>query len=221
MNIDKHYPFEVVPLNYSLTCFDDFLDFQSLSIHYNQIYTNYVNKLNNLIKNYPTLTTISLDEILFNPSLIPLSIREDVINNASGAYNHQIIFSSSTPNNKVMPSKELNQALISSFGSIDNFYKVFKEKALNLNSPGFVFLVCDETGNLKIEKVKCNTTTVIYNLCPILGLDMYEHAYFLKYKTNKEEYIDKFLKYINFDFVNSEYKQCLDAINIKKQNSIG
>lgn len=222
MNIDKHYPFEVTPLNYSLTSFEEFLDFQTLSIHYNQIYTTYVNNLNDLIKNNSTLTKISLDEILFNPTIIPLPIREKVINNASGAYNHDIIFQSMTPNPLVQICPKLKSAIEKKYGSLNNFYLEFKKAALNLSGCGFIFLVCDEFGNVKIENVKGNTTTVGLNLCPIFGLDMFEHAYFLKYKNDKKNYVENWLKYINYDYANNEYNECLKAIEknkiLKKNN---
>lgn len=212
MYIDKHYPFSMVPLKYSLTSFEDFLDYQTLSIHYNQIYKEYLEKLNNLLKDEATLQTLSLDEILFNESILPKEKKEGIINNASGVYNHQIIFSSITPNPVVTPSTKLKTAIEKKYHTMHEFYQKFKEACLSIGNCGFVFLVCDKDGNLSIAKIKGNKTTVPSNLCPILGIDMFEHAYYLKYKHDIKKYVDTFMKYICYDYVNSEYDECLKAI---------
>lgn len=216
MYIDRHYPFEMVGLDYSLTSFEPFLDFKTLSIHYNQIYSGYVESLNKYLKDLPTLQNLCLDEILFNESLIPLNVREKVINNASGAYNHQIIFKSMTPNPIVQMSSVLKKKLEDKYKSLNNFFNEFKNACYNLSGCGFVFLVCDQKGDLFIESVKGNITTVKKNLCPILGIDLFEHAYFLKYNANKKDYINEWIKYINYDYVNKEYNECINII--KKQS---
>ncbi len=213
MYIDKHYPFEMVGLDYSLTSFEPFLDFKTLSIHYNQIYNGYIKTLNKYLKDFPDLQTLCLDEILFNETLIPLSVREKVINSASGVYNHQIVFKSITPNPIVQISKNLKEAIEAKYKTLNNFYNEFKSAAVGLSGCGYVFLVCDKNKNVFIESVKGNTTTVKKNLCPLLALDLFEHSYFLKYNANKEEYIKEWFKYINFDYVNNEYDECIRSIN--------
>ena len=122
MYIDKHYPFEMVKLDYSLTSFEPFLDFKTMSIHYNQIYKNYVEKLNNALNGLDTLHSLCLDELLFNDMLIPISKRELVVNNASGAYNHQIIFQSITPNPVVKISNFLKTAIEKKYKCLNNFF---------------------------------------------------------------------------------------------------
>lgn len=214
MYIDKHYPFEMVKLDYSLTSFEPFLDFKTMSIHYNQIYKNYIEKLNELLKDLATLHPLCLDEILFNDTLIPISVREKVINNASGAYNHQIIFKSITPNPIVQISSNLKGAIEKKYKTLNNFFNEFKNACINLSGCGFVFLVCNEKGDVFIESVKGNTTTVKKNLCPLMGIDLFEHAYFLKYNANKNDYIKEWFKYINYDYVNKEYNECINSINM-------
>ncbi len=215
MFIDKHYPFEMIPLSYSLSGFSDFLDFQTLSIHYNQIYQAYVEKLNQLLKDNPSLQNLSLDEILFNEALMPKKIKDDLIEVGGGVYNHQIIFNSVTPNPHVSISPLLKKAIEKEYQSLNNFYQAFKQACLNHHECGFVFLVCDQNGDVKIRKTNGNLTTVKDNLYPLLGIDLFEHAYFLKYKHQKKAYVDNFLKYICFEFANQEYEACLKAI--KKQ----
>ncbi len=216
MYIDKHYPFEMIPLNYTLTSFEDFLDFQTLSIHYNQIYKEYLEKLNAILSKEEQLQNLSLDEILFNEKIINSKIKDELITNASGVYNHQIIFQSITPNPIVMPSTKLKNAIEKKYHSMHEFYQKFKDACLTIGNCGFVFLVCDESGDVSIVKIKNGLTTVPLNLCPIIGIDMFEHSYYLKYRHNIKEYVDNWLKYICFDYANKEYDECLYAINKAK-----
>lgn len=218
MYIDKHYPFEMITLKYPLSGFENFLDFQTLSIHYNQLYKGYLDNLNKYLEKLPNLQKLSLDEILFNENLIPKKYQEKVMNAASGVYNHQEYFNSITPNPTVMISSNLKKAIEKKYGSLNNFYQEFKKAALELPGCGFVYLACDKKGDVLITSVTGNKTTVPLNLCPLITLDMFEHAYYLKYKNNKKDYIDNFLKYICYDFVNKEYEECLKAIDAQKAN---
>lgn len=220
MYTNSHYPFEMIPLDYSLTSFEPFLDFKTLSIHYNQIYAGYIELLNKYLKNELSLQNLCLDEILYNETLIPLNIREKVIVATSGVYNHQIVFKSITPNPIVNISDSLKKAIEKKYKTISNFYNELKNACYNLNGCGYVFLVCDDNGNVFIESIKGLNTTVKMNLCPIMGIDLFEHAYFLKYGTNKKEYVDQLLKYINYDYVNKEYDECLKAISINKKGDL-
>lgn len=214
MNITQHYPFEMESLNYSLTSFEPFLDYKTLSIHYNQIYNAYIENLNKYLANLKDLHHLCLDEILFNETIIPLNLREKIINNASGVYNHQIVFNSITPNPIVQISSKLKKAIEKKYKSLHNFYKEFKDLATSLSGCGYIFLVCNKNGDVSLEVIEGNKTTVKKNLCPILGLDLFEHAYFLKYNANKNDYIKEWFKYINYDFVNSRYNECLNCINL-------
>ena len=214
MYIDKHYPFEMVKLDYSLTSFEPFLDFKTMSIHYNQIYKNYVEKLNNALTELDTLHSLCLDELLFNDMLIPVNKRSEIVNNASGAYNHQIIFQSITPNPVVQISSSLKSAIEKKYKTLNEFFIELKKACLNLSGCGFVFLVCNELGDVFNESIKGNTTTVKKNLCPIIGIDLFEHAYFLKYGIDKETYVKEWFKYINFEYANNEYEECLKSIKL-------
>ncbi len=217
MYIDKHYPFEIVKMDYSLTGFDDFLDFATLSIHYNQIYSGFVEELNNLLKDEPSLQPLSLDEILFNEHLLNDAKKNKIITAGSGVYNHQIVFNSISPKNKTLISNSLNDAIIKKYQTLTCFYQELKDECMKMDY-GFVFLVCDQNGDVFIKSILGNNTTVKENLCPILGIDMFEHAYFLKYKNNKKAYVEGCIKYINFDFVNHEYEECLKAIKKLKRS---
>ncbi|MEI3505400.1 MAG: Fe-Mn family superoxide dismutase [Bacilli bacterium] len=94
-----------------------------------------------------------------------------------------------------------------------DFYLEFKKACLAMTTCGYVFLVCDEKCQVSIKTVYGNDTTVPDNLCPILGIDMFEHAYYLKYKHNVKEYVENWFKYICFEYANNQYKECLKIVN--------
>lgn len=217
MYIDKHYPFEMMPLKYNLSNFDDYLDFTTLSIHYNHIYKDAVDRLNNLLKDSPNLQALSIDEILFNQSYVPSSKRAKIERAAGSVYNHQIIFNSVTPNPITLPSNKLKLAIEKKYKSIPNFLHEFKQTALDLYGSGFVFLVCNNKGDVFIYPTNNHATTVPFDFYPIIGIDMWEHAYYLKYKNRKADYLDAWAKYIDWDYANNEYCDCLKAIEDAKK----
>lgn len=211
MNIDKHYPFSLIKLDYNLSGFSNFLDFQTMSIHYNQIYKEYVDNLNELIKDEPVLQNLTIEEILFNKEIIPLDKRNDVLKNAGGVYNHEIIFQSITPNPLVIISPQLRYAIEKKFQTTKNFFDEFVKLCLKTTC-GYVFLVCDQNGDVSLKSIQGTNTTVPDNLCPLFGIDLFEHAYYLNYFHNVKDYVDNFLKYINFDFVNTRFFECISSI---------
>ncbi|CDD22267.1 MAG: Fe-Mn family superoxide dismutase [Bacilli bacterium] len=213
MSLTNHYPFATIPLNYNLTSFEDFLDFQTLSIHYNQIYKEFVDDLNFILSTEISLQKLTLDEILFNEKILSPFRKNDIIKYAGGVYNHQIVFRSITPNPIVSICPELKKAIENKYKTMRDFYLEFKKACLAMTTCGYVFLVCDEKCQVSIKTVYGNDTTVPDNLCPILGIDMFEHAYYLKYKHNVKEYVENWFKYICFEYANNQYKECLKIVN--------
>ena len=129
MSLTNHYPFATIPLNYNLTSFEDFLDFQTLSIHYNQIYKEFVDDLNFILSTEISLQKLTLDEILFNEKILSPFRKNDIIKYAGGVYNHQIVFRSITPNPIVSICPELKKA-------IENKYKtmLYGKEVMNISA---------------------------------------------------------------------------------------
>ena len=156
---------------------------------------------------------LTLDEILFNEKILSPFRKNDIIKYAGGVYNHQIVFRSITPNPIVSICPELKKAIENKYKTMRDFYLEFKKACLAMTTCGYVFLVCDEKCQVSIKTVYGNDTTVPNNLCPILGIDMFEHAYYLKYKHNVKEYVENWFKYICFEYANNQYKECLKIVN--------
>ena len=147
----------------------------------------------------------TLEELIKNIASLPNEIQEEVRNNAGGVYNHFMYFDVISPieNNKETPL--LKQKLIEDFGSLENFFNLFKEAAKKQFGSGYAFLVIDKNGNLKIVNKENQDNPLEDNLYPILLIDVWEHAYYLKYNNRRGEYIDSFMKLINWRNVEENY----------------
>lgn len=211
MFIDQTYPFKAMPFSL-FNCLDDCFGKTNLLIHYNQIYIPKIDKLNCLLSKYPFLQTYSLDEIIFNGHNIKIK-EADTLKELSGSvYNHHCYFSSLCDKTYDIRNFKINSSIIKYFGSTNNFFDLFKQTALNLVGSGYVYLVCNEKGELSIFTTNNYDTPIPYNLYPLICLDMWEHSYFLKFNVNKEKYIDNFLCMLNIPYIDSEYALCLKCI---------
>ncbi len=208
---NDHYPFQMIKLPYEFFELSPFLSSENLKNHYLLYYQGYLNRLNNLLATNKDYQNLTLDELLFNSNLFPKEIAEEINYNAGGVHNHQLFFESMTSKSK-LKNGPLKEAIIKNFGSVEDFNLQFKKKAKELIGSGYLFLVCDEHGELSLFPCKNQDTPVPFNLCPILAIDLWEHAYYLDYLNNKDSYVENFLSYINFDYVESQFVECLKYI---------
>ena len=197
-------PFEFKELTYSYDALEPYIDKETMIIHHNKHYRNYLNKLNETIKKYPNLYSFTLTELLTNLDCLPDSASQTIKNNGGGVYNHEFFFNIMT-NKKTSPSGELLKSISRDFGSFDKFKNEFKETALDVFGSGWAWLVSDKNGNLSIIKTSNQDTPIILNLKPIIGIDVWEHAYYLRYQNNRGNYIDSWFNVVNWDKALSNY----------------
>lgn len=197
-------PFECKELNYSYDALEPYVDKETMMLHYNKYYKNYVDKLNDTIKKYPKLYSCSLTDLLSNLDCLPDSASQIIKNNGGGVYNHEFFFSIMT-NRKTYPSEELKKAIDRDFGSFDEFKMEFKKASLDIFGSGWVWLVSDNKGNLSIIKTSNQDTPITLNLIPVIGIDLWEHAYYLRYQNNRGNYIDNWFNVVNWDKALSNY----------------
>lgn len=200
----KFKPFEYKELNYSYDALEPYMDKETIMLHYNKHYKNYVDKLNDTIKHYPNLYSCSLTDLLTNLDCLPDSASQIIKNNGGGVYNHEFFFNIMT-NKKTSPSGELKKAIARDFGSFAEFKKEFKKASLDSFGSGWIWLVSDNNGNLSIIKTSNQDTPITLNLTPIIGIDLWEHAYYLRYQNNKSHYIDSWFNVVNWDKALSNY----------------
>ena len=191
-------------LPYSYSSLKQFIDSETMDIHYNKHYKGYVNKLNDALskKDYGDL---ELEKIVKSISRFPKVIR----NNAGGAFNHALFWKMLSPK-KQKPSGKILEKVIKDFGSLKNLKTKFEDVAQKRFGSGWVWLVLTKSGRLKIMSTP-NQDNPLMNVVrrggyPLLGLDLWEHAYYLKYKNKRDEYIKGFWEFVNWEFVNKMYE---------------
>jgi len=201
--------YQPIILKYNLRDFEPDISYKTMDLHYNTLYLNYLNKLNTLLKNNNFDYSYPIYEIYSHISDFPISDRDDILYNLGGVLNHEMYFRNMTPNyNKDIP-EPLKGDLIKRYGSINNFLLDLTIKANTLGGSGYVYLTLTQTKEFLIVKIPNQESPIFYNLYPLMNIDVWEHAYYLDYFTERKDYVNMFLKHIDFDEVNKNYVTAL------------
>ena len=199
-------------LPYSYSSLQRFIDPKTMNIHYNKHYKGYVEKLNNAIENVKG-SDLDLEGIVKGISKFNKTVR----NNAGGAFNHALFWKMLSPKKQNI-NGPIKEKIIKDFGSYEDFKKEFIDKSKSNFGSGWCWLVLNKNEKLKIV-ITPNQDNPLMNVVkdggyPLLGLDLWEHAYYLKYQNKRDEYVDNFFSVVNWEFVNKLYKSKI----IKKVN---
>lgn len=195
-----------IELSYSYNGLEPYIDEETVKIHYTKHLQGYVDKLNNILKGYEKFTKgKTLENILLNVDKIPKKIRKEVINQGGGVYNHNLYFSILSPNPKMKPEGKLLKEIIKTFGSLEKLKKNVSEAAINQFGSGYGWLVMDKHGRLKTMNTLNQNSPLIYGFIPILTIDVWEHAYYLKYKNLRAEYVKNIWNVIDWGRVEEIY----------------
>lgn len=197
--------FSLQPLPYSYDALEPYIDTETMKIHHDKHHKAYVDNLNNALEKHPELYNKSLEYLIINSETLPNDIKTTVINNAGGDYNHTLFWNIMTPKSTKAPKGELLKSINQNFGSFENFKKEFKDKSLSVFGSGWTFLVSDDSGNLSIITTANQNTPLPQNLKPIILLDLWEHAYYLKHKNLRADYIDNWWNVVNWEQANKNY----------------
>ncbi len=198
--------FKFPELPYSYDALEPHIDAQTMELHYSKHHKGYFDKFMNAIKG-TELENKSLEDILANISNEKSAVR----NNGGGYYNHTIFWNSMAPKGGGKPSGELGEALNKKFGGLDQFKEKFTEAATTRFGSGFAWLIVDQNGNLDVTSTQNQDNplmdTETKRGTPILCLDVWEHAYYLKYQNKRPEYVGAFWEVVNWEFAEQEYKK--------------
>lgn len=203
--MNEHYPFKLMILPYEYNSLEPYIDEETMKIHHLGHLKTYVDNLNKILANYPKLHNWSLEKILYNISSIPKEIKLAVKNNAGGVYNHNLYFNSLSPKKEINLSTNFENTVKKQFGSFDNYLSELKEKSLSVFGSGYSYVVLDIEGNIMIITTKNQDTPLELNLYPLLPIDVWEHAYYLKHKNKRVEYIEDIFKVINWNIIEKRY----------------
>ena len=202
--------YERIKLDY--TSLEPVIDDRTLDLHYNVHYRNYTDKLNKLLKesNYSYKYTPAF--LAQNINIIPLNYRGEILFNLGGYLNHTLYFHNLTNKNKEVPPKLLDE-INKYFGSFSDFENEFISMAKELKGSGYTFLVLDKNNKLRIINMSNQDTPYYYGFIPIMTIDVWEHAYYLKYTYDRVKYLNSIFDIIDFDKV---YELYLDNLNKDK-----
>ena len=192
-------------LNYDYSALEPYVDAQTMEIHHQKHHGAYVSKLNAALEGYSEFESKSIEEILKSLNSLPEAIRTAVRNNGGGHFNHTMFWEIMGSNAGGAPSGDLGSAIDNTFGGFDKFKEEFASAAANRFGSGWAWLVLDN-GSLKVTSTANQDNPISEGLEPVMGLDVWEHAYYLKYQNRRPEYVDNWWNVVNWDEVAKRYE---------------
>ena len=192
-------------LPYAYDALEPYIDEETMHLHHDKHHTTYVTNLNAAIEKYPELGEKTIEELLSDMDAIPTDIKTAVRNNGGGHANHSFFWEIMAPNAGGEPTGEIKEAINEAFGDFSSFKEEFKKAAAGRFGSGWAWLVM-ENGKLAITSTANQDSPLMEGKTPILGLDVWEHAYYLKYKNVRPDYIAAFWNVINWDEVNKRFE---------------
>lgn len=202
-------PFELPPLPYDYNALEPYIDEQTMHLHHDKHHAAYVNNLNAALKTLPDFADLSIEEIIRRLNEIPEVARAVVRNNGGGHINHTMFWQIMGPNAGGAPTGELAQAIDAKFGSFDAFKTAFNDAGVKRFGSGWAWLVLDQAGHLAITSTANQDNPLTDGYYPILGNDVWEHAYYLKYQNRRPDYLAAWWNVVNWDVVARRYANAL------------
>ncbi len=196
--------FTLPELPYSFDALVPHIDEETMKIHHGRHHNTYVTNLNAALEGNSEFQEKSLEELLENLADLPESIRTAVRNNGGGHANHSLFWEILSPNGGGEPTGELAEAITAAFGSFTAFKEEFAKAATTRFGSGWAWLVVDN-GQLKVTSTPNQDTPIMDGITPVLGLDVWEHAYYLNYQNKRPDYIAAFWNVVNWDEVSKRY----------------
>ena len=192
---------QLPPLPYDFSALEPHIDTQTMQIHHGKHHQAYVNNLNSALEKRTDLQGMSAEELLRNLGSVPEDIRTAVRNNGGGHVNHTMFWKMMAPNAGGAPTGAVAEAITSSFGSFDAFKEQFAKAGVGRFGSGWAWLI-DTNGKLSIESTANQDNPISDGKKPILGIDVWEHAYYLKYQNRRPDYITAWWNVVNWAEVN-------------------
>lgn len=200
-----------IELSYSFDALEPVIDTLTMETHYGKHHKAYTDNLNATIDATPEIQGKCVKSLLRNLELVPESARASIRNNGGGFLNHNLYFDTISPNPVKTPSGELAEKINSTFGSLEELKVKLIDASLKQFGSGWAWLaVNEETGELKVLQTANQDTTYALGYAPILGIDVWEHAYYLKYKNLRKSYVEAFLEIIDWEKVNKYYTKAIN-----------
>ncbi len=202
--MSKNYKFKLKEIPYPIDGLEPYIDAATIDLHHNKHHQSYVDNLNKALDNYPEYQDWSLEKLLTDINELPDKLRIEVEKHGGGVHNHDVYFAGMSIGNNE-PKGKLLEAINEEFGSIDEFKDKLKKAAAGIFGSGYAFLVKDKDNKLSIIQTSNQHSPLSFGLTPIIALDVWEHSYYLKFQNKRADYIDNFIKVINWDAALDRY----------------
>jgi Fe-Mn family superoxide dismutase len=200
-------PFQLPPLPYAYDALEPHIDALTMQIHHGKHHGAYVSNLNAAVAPYPEFQKKTIEEILRNLDAVPETIRTAVRNHGGGHANHTFFWQIMSPKGGGAPRGELAKAIEKRFGGFAKFQEEFTRAAMGRFGSGWAWLTVDRNKNLAVESTPNQDTPLSEGRTPILGIDVWEHAYYLKYQNRRADYVAAFYHVIDWDRVSELYRK--------------
>lgn len=198
--------YELPSLPYEHDALEPHIDKRTMEIHHGKHHQGYTNKVNAALEGHK-FADLPIEEVLSKITEVPEDIRQGVINNGGGYANHKLFWSILSPNGGGEPTGKLADAIKSEFDNFEKFKEEFSSTAAGQFGSGWGWLCVDDSGDLKVISTPNQDSPLMNGLTPILGVDVWEHAYYLHYQNRRPDYISAFWNIVNWDKVNELYEE--------------
>jgi Fe-Mn family superoxide dismutase len=193
-------------LGFNINALEPVIDAKTMEIHHDKHHAAYVTNLNNALANYQDLQKKDLLDLISHLDMVPEAARMAVRNNGGGHYNHSLFWKWITPGGSKKPSSILDKEISATFGNFDTFVEKFSQAGLTRFGSGWAWLAVDKSKKLTLYSTPNQDSPVMEGLTPLLGLDVWEHAYYLNYQNRRADYIKAFWSIVNWDYVGELFK---------------
>lgn len=195
---NKYYPFVNQPLPYDYQALEPFIDEKTMRLHHDRHLQTYIDNLNNILEKEPKLQKLSLEQLIQTAGRLPCRLQAPIRNNAGGVYNHRFFFEGMVNPAPNAPEGALMQSICRQFGGLDQFLEAFRAAALSVFGSGYAWLVWGQRG-LQILTTPNQNCPVEQGLRPILVIDVWEHAYYLKHYNLRGDYVKDWMQVIDWE----------------------
>jgi superoxide dismutase, Fe-Mn family len=197
--------FELPPLPYDYSALEPYIDTQTMQIHHDKHHAAYVTNLNKALESAPELAGKSIDEIVANLSAVPEKVRQAVINNGGGHYNHTLFWEIMGPKGGGEPKGDLAKAIDAAFNNYEGLREKMNNAGMTRFGSGWAWLVADKGGQLQVLSTANQDCPLSNGQQPLVGIDVWEHAYYLKYQNRRADYLGAWWNVVNWEAVAARY----------------
>lgn len=197
--------FTLPKLNYEFNALEPVIDTKTMEIHYTKHHQAYLDKLNAALETHPDLQTKTVEELLANLNQLPAEVKTAVTNHGGGHYNHTLFWSILNPKPQSEPTGNLREAIEKAFGSVAEFKTQFETQTAGQFGSGWGWLVKDQSGEVKIITTPNQNNPLSDGLTPLMGVDVWEHAYYLNYQNRRPDYLKAIWQIIDWKAIEARY----------------